>query len=104
MGAIASGHVTVSSACANAGSDAAARVMNEKLKHCESRMTCSHLPHSHMYQCWLLVIHHYRFASLLPWPILSSKRDLPNRAQRHFPDRLLISPSLSSMRPRNGSE
>jgi hypothetical protein len=44
MGAIASGHVTVSGGCANAGSDAAARLMNAKLKHCESRMTCSHLP------------------------------------------------------------
>jgi hypothetical protein len=43
MAAIASGQVTASGGCANAGLDAAARVMNVKLKQCERRMICSHL-------------------------------------------------------------
>jgi hypothetical protein len=52
MAAIASGQVTVSAGLANAGSDAAARVMNVKVKHCESRMTCSYLSDNHVHQCW----------------------------------------------------
>ena len=49
MAAIASGQVTVSGDCANVGLDAAARVMNVKLKQCESRMTCPYLPETHMH-------------------------------------------------------
>ena len=61
MAAIASGQVTVSGCCAIAGSDAAARVTNVKLKHCESRMTCSHLPDSH--------VHQSSVSRSLPWTI-----------------------------------
>src|SRR5262245_7489172 len=64
MAAIASGQATVSGGCANAGSDAAARVMNVKLKHCESRMTSSYCRISHgVHQCCVLVVHHCLFAS-----------------------------------------
>jgi hypothetical protein len=48
MAAIASGQATVSGDCAMVGSDAAARVINVKLKHCENRMICSLLPHAPM--------------------------------------------------------
>ena len=49
MAAIASGQVTVSGDCANVGLDDAARVINVKLKQCESRMTYPYLPESHMH-------------------------------------------------------
>src|SRR6478672_10123792 len=66
MAAIASGQVTLSGGCADAGSDAAARVVNVKLKHCKSRMTCSHLPDSD--------VHQSSVSRNLPWIIAHGNR------------------------------